>query len=351
MTSSSSNRIRRSSSTCPPPYLRTSNACLRLLPRSDGANDEVHCRQIETVSSHACEPVSVARNFLLPCVTQETKDFPNMAFFALSRRAGSVAKRSAVGRCLVPAVLEQQQTRTFSDQFNKHRHTPDNNDDTVFDFTPENYDKVNIILSKYPENYKASATIPLLDLAQRQNDNFLTLKAMDKVAELLDMAPMRVYEVATFYTMFNREKVGKYFIQLCGTTPCMICGSEEIKQTICDHLGIVNNETTKDGLFTLREVECLGACSNAPMVQLNDDFYENLTPETTRQLLDACAAGKPPPLTKWGSLPMNGQLSCEGPQGKNSLFDPPHKPGFGFRKDFDDLPKMDPADVKNSMGY
>jgi len=87
------------------------------------------------------------------------------------------------------------------------------------------------------------------------------------------------------------------------------------------------------------------------MVQLNDDFYENLTPETTRQLLDACAAGKPPPLTKWGSLPMNGQLSCEGPQGKSSLFDPPHKPGFGFRKDFDDLPKMDPADVKNSMGY
>ena len=238
-----------------------------------------------------------------------------------------------------------------SDQFNKHRDTPDNNPDTPFDFTPENYEKINIILSKYPENYKASGTIPLLDLAQRQNDNFLTLSAMDKVAELLDMAPMRVYEVATFYMMFNREKVGKYFIQLCGTTPCMICGSEEIKETICNHLGIQNNETTADGLFTLREVECLGACSNAPMVQLNDDFYENLSAETTIQLLDACAAGKPPKLTKWGSLPMNGQLSCEGPQGKSNLFDPPHKPGHGFRKDFDDLPKMNPEDVKTHMGY
>lgn len=201
----------------------------------------------------------------------------------------------------------------------------------------------------------------MLDLAQRQNDNFLTLNAMNKVAELLDMAPMRVYEVATFYTMFNREKVGKYFIQLCGTTPCMICGSEEIKATIEDHLGIQNNETTEDGLFTLREVECLGACSNAPMVQLNDDFYENLTPETTRALLDACAAGTPPPLTKWGSLPMNGQLSCEGPMGKTTLNNPPHKPGFMFRDDLDmtvdedgnsiDREKVDPSTVKQHMMY
>jgi|TARA_B110000091_G_C13679700_1_gene417332 NADH dehydrogenase (ubiquinone) flavoprotein 2 len=188
---------------------------------------------------------------------------------------------------------------------------------------------------------------------------------MNKVAEILDMAPMRVYEVATFYTMFNREKVGKYFIQLCGTTPCMICGSEEIKATIEDHLGISNNETTEDGLFTLREVECLGACSNAPMVQLNDDFYENLTPETTRALLDACKSGDMPPLTKWGSLPMNGQLSCEGPMGKTTLDNPPHKAGFGFRDDMDtmmeegdddkpkqvDRPKMDPSTVKEHMMY
>lgn len=93
---------------------------------------------------------------------------------------------------------------------------------------------------------------------------------MDKVAKILDMPPIRVYEVASFYTMFNRTKVGKYFIQLCGTTPCMICGSEEIKKTIEDHLHIKEGETTPDGLFTLREVECMGTCANAPMVQVSD---------------------------------------------------------------------------------
>ena len=173
-----------------------------------------------------------------------------------------------------------------------------------------------------------------------------------KVAEMLEVAPMRVYEVATFYTMFNRERVGKYFIQLCGTTPCMACGAGEIRSTIEEHLGISNNETTEDGLFTLREVECLGACSNAPMVQLNDDFYENLTPETTIALLEACKNGTPPPLTKWGSLPMNGQLSCEGPQGKTTLDNPPHKPGFGMRKDFDEKANaIEPSEVKDHMMY
>merc|ERR1719172_283179 len=103
---------------------------------------------------------------------------------------------------------------------------------------------------------------------------------------------MRVYEVATFYTMFNREPVGKYFIQLCGTTPCMVCGSEAIKKAIEDHLGIQEGETTKDGLFTLREVECLGACANAPMVQMNDDYYECLTPKSVVELLEACKRGK-----------------------------------------------------------
>ena len=156
-----------------------------------------------------------------------------------------------------------------------------------FDFTLENYERVNTILAKYPSNYKQSACIPLLDLAQRQNGMFLSLSAMDKVAEIMGTHPMRVYETATFYTMFNREKVGKYYIQLCGTTPCMACGAQEIKQTIMDHLDIGDGETTKDGLFTLREVECLGACANAPMVQLNDDFYEMLTPKTTLELLEA----------------------------------------------------------------
>merc|ERR1712196_503090 len=182
------------------------------------------------------------------------------------------------------------------------------------------------------------------DLAQRQHGGWLPVAAMDKVASLVGVAPMRVYEVATFYTMFNREPVGKYFIQLCGTTPCMVCGSEAIKKAIEDHLGIQEGETTPDGLFTLKEVECLGACANAPMVQLNDDFYECSTPETAVELLEACKAGKPPPLTYWGSRPMNGQYSCEGSEGLTCL------KGDHVKPSCIDLPKnVDPADVMEEM--
>mmetsp|Transcript_18658 Transcript_18658/g.27006 ORF Transcript_18658/g.27006 Transcript_18658/m.27006 type:complete len:115 (+) Transcript_18658:352-696(+) len=109
--------------------------------------------------------------------------------------------------------------------------------------------------------------IPLLDLTQRLNGGFLTLAAMQKVARVIGCEEMDAYEVASFYTMFNRTRVGKYFIQLCGTTPCMVCGSEEIKKTIEDYLEIEEGESTEDGLFTLREVECLGLCANAPMIQ------------------------------------------------------------------------------------
>lgn len=220
-----------------------------------------------------------------------------------------------------------------------HRDTKDNTQETYFDFTPENYHRVSLILARYPENYKQAGIIPLLDLAQRQSGGWLPIAAMDKVAKIVDVAPIKVYEVATFYTMFNRDKVGKYFIQLCGTTPCMICGSEEIKKTMEDYLGIKEGETTKDGLFTLREVECLGSCANAPMIQLNDDYYECLTPETTIALLKAAKENKLPPMGKWGSLPLNGQVSCEGPLGKTSLFESPPKPGDHFRTD-DLTPKV-----------
>lgn len=206
-------------------------------------------------------------------------------------------------------------------------------------------------MSRYPENYKQAAIIPLLDLAQRQCGGWLPLAAINKVAKTVEAEPMAVYEVVTFYTMFNREPVGKYFIQLCGTTPCMICGSEEIKKTIEKHLDIHEGETTKDGMFTLREVECMGTCANAPMVQINDDYYECLTPKTTIELLEACKKGKPPRMGRWGSLPMNGQVSCEGPLGKTSLFDTPPAPGQFMRKDGDLTPKVNPADIKTSMGY
>ena len=230
--------------------------------------------------------------------------------------------------------------------FVQHKSDPTNTEDHSFDFTDENYAVVERILAKYPDNYKKSAVMPLLDLAQRQCGNFLPLAAMQKVARLLEITETEVYEVATFYTMYNRERVGKYYIQLCGTTPCMVNGAQEIKNTIMEHLGIKEGETTSDGLFTLREVECLGACVNAPMIQLNDDFYECLTPETTIELLEACRAGKPPKLTRWGSLPMNGQFSCEGPKGKTSLKKEPKPPTCR------EIPKkVDPADVKKAMMY
>lgn len=127
-------------------------------------------------------------------------------------------------------------------------------------------------MSLYPEGHKAAALIPLLDLAQRQQ-GWLPLSAMNKVAEILKMPQMRVYEVATFYTMFIREPIGKYHIQVCTTTPCWLQNSDGIVKAIEKNLDIHMGQTTKDKLFTLSEVECLGACVNAPMVQINDDYY------------------------------------------------------------------------------
>jgi len=128
--------------------------------------------------------------------------------------------------------------------------------------------------------------MPLLDLGQRQH-GFTSISVMNEVARLLEMPPMRVYEVATFYTMYNRDPVGKYHVQCCTTTPCQLGGSDGIMKAIEEQLGIHHGQTTDDKLFTLTEVECLGACVNAPMIQINDDFYEDLTPETTKSLLKA----------------------------------------------------------------
>lgn len=275
---------------------------------------------------------------------------------AVARAYFSVATKSNVGASATLKnqyrKMRKQTVRSMSNYhpLGQHKDTADNNEDTYWDFSPENHTRANLILSRYPVNYKQAAIIPLLDLAQRQSGGWLPLAAMDKVAKTCDVAPIKVYEVATFYTMFNREKVGKYFLQLCGTTPCMVCGSEDIKKTIENHLGIHEGETTPDGMFTLREVECMGTCANAPMIQMNDDYYECLTPETTIELLEACKKGNPPKMGKWGSLPMNGQVSCEGPHGKTSLHDAPPKAGDFFRTD-DLSPRVNPADIKSSMGY
>ena len=161
----------------------------------------------------------------------------------------------------------------------------------VFEFSEENQKLIEGIIAKYPEGRQASAVIPLLDIAQRQHENWLPKVAIEKVAEILDMAPIRVLEVATFYTMFNLKPVGRNFLQVCKTTPCWLRGSDNVLKCISDKLGISNGETSSDGLFTLLEVECLGACVNAPIIQINDDFYEDLDYETTSLLLDKLRIG------------------------------------------------------------
>jgi len=164
----------------------------------------------------------------------------------------------------------------------------------TFAFTAENLELAQKMIVHYPEGRQASAVIPLLELAQRQNANWLPQAAMDYVADMLDMPPVRVYEVATFYTMFNLKPVGEFLIQVCTTTPCWLRGSSDIVRVCKEKLGIGMNETTADGRFTLREVECMGACANAPMVQINDDYYEDLTSQSMEEILAALKSGRKP---------------------------------------------------------
>lgn len=161
-----------------------------------------------------------------------------------------------------------------------------------FAFTPQNAAWADEQIAKYPEGRQASAVLSLLWRAQKQNDYWLPKAAIEEVARQLDMPYIRVLEVATFYTMFNLEPVGRYFIQMCGTTPCMLEGSDGIKAVLERRVG-PPRRVTADGNFSWLEVECLGACCNAPMVQINDDYYEDLTPANFEKLLDDLVAGKP----------------------------------------------------------
>ena len=166
----------------------------------------------------------------------------------------------------------------------------------TFEFTPENEKAIKRIIAKYPKGRQASAVMPLLDLAQRQHDNWIPMAAIEAIANRLEMAEIRVLEVATFYTMFNLKPVGKYFLQACTTTPCWLRGSDEIMRCIKDRYEIVSGQTSACGRFSLLEVECLGACVNAPILQVNDDFYEDLDYETTGALLDSLEADDPLPV-------------------------------------------------------
>ena len=154
-----------------------------------------------------------------------------------------------------------------------------------FKFNKENLKEANNTINKYPKDRKSSAVMPLLHIAQKQCGGFIPLSAIDYIANFLDMQPIHVYEVAKFYSMYNLSTTGKYLIQVCRTTPCWLCCSDEILKSCKELLKIDIGETTSDNLFTLKEVECLGACINAPVVQINDDYYEKLTPDKMKEIL------------------------------------------------------------------
>ena len=159
------------------------------------------------------------------------------------------------------------------------------NEKDLFEWSETNFLKVKKIIEKYPSGRKQSAVIPLLDLAQRQNKGWLNKKALEKVAETLSMSFIRVLEVATFYSMFNLKPIGKNYIQICRTTPCWLRGSDKLLNIAKEVTGCSLGETSVDKKFTVVEVECLGACCNAPMVQINDDYFEDLNEDNFKRLL------------------------------------------------------------------
>lgn len=163
----------------------------------------------------------------------------------------------------------------------------------TFVFNQENLKLAQEAIAKYPQGREKSAVMELLWIAQRQNSNWIPNSAIKYIAHFLNIPDTKVFEIATFYSMYNLKPVGKHFIQACGTTPCMLMGAEEIMNAIKEELKIENGGTTEDQLFSLLEVECLGACSNGAMVQINDDYYEDLTPEIIREIIRNLKEGRP----------------------------------------------------------
>jgi NADH-quinone oxidoreductase subunit E len=185
-----------------------------------------------------------------------------------------------------------------------------------FAFTPQNLDWAKVQIAKYPEGRQQSAVIPILWRAQEQCGGWLPQKAIEATAELLGMARIRVLEVATFYTMFNLSPVGRFHVQLCGTTPCMLRGAEDLKK-VCQRMIGHENDVTADGTFSWTEVECLGACVNAPMVQINADYYEDLTSDSFTRVLNDFAAGRTPnpgpQIDRQNSAPVGGPTTLTDP--------------------------------------
>jgi NADH-quinone oxidoreductase E subunit len=197
-----------------------------------------------------------------------------------------------------------------------------------FVFTPENDAKAQAIMSRYPPGRQASAVLPLLTLAQEQHGAWLPQPALDYVADYLGLPPIRVYEVASFYDMFNTRPVGRVQIRVCTTTPCWLCGSDGVVRACRDVLGIKVGESTPDMRFFLREFECLGACANAPMMWIDDDYYEDLTYESTKAIIEALMRGERP---EAGS--QTGRRASMATGGKTSLFEDPHRDGERGREE------------------
>ncbi len=185
-----------------------------------------------------------------------------------------------------------------------------------FEFDTKNLEEVKNIIKKYPEGKQQSAVMSLLYLAQKQNDNWIPLSAMKHIGKILDMPYIKVYEVATFYTMYNLTPVGKNFIQVCTTTPCMIRGAGKIVEACKEKISEKENELSKDNNCSWMEVECLGACINAPMMQINDDYYEDLDKEKALMILDDIIKGKIP---KAGSY--RGRINSEPENNRKTLLD------------------------------
>ena len=163
-----------------------------------------------------------------------------------------------------------------------------------FALTPDNLERARTFIARYPDGKQQSAVLAILDLAQRQHQGWLPRAAMDAVAELLGMARIRVYEVATFYSMFNLTPIGEHHIRVCTTTPCQLRGAAELVVACEKALGVPLGETGADGKFTLSEVECLGACVNAPVLQIGDDYFEDLDPQSATAILEALGRGETP---------------------------------------------------------
>ena len=180
-----------------------------------------------------------------------------------------------------------------------------------FTFNEKSNELAKIALAKYPDDRKQSAVMPFLDIAQRQNNNWLSQECIEYVADQLEMPFIKVWEIVTFYTMYNTQPVGKNFVQVCTTTPCWLRGSEHVVRACKEIISENPTEVSSDNLFSWMEVECLGACVNAPMIQINDDFYEDLNYESTKNLLLSLIDNKP--------LQVGSQIGRQGSKGVSDV--------------------------------